>query len=392
MKVLHIAPTPFFADRGCHIRIAGIIAALNRRNVANLLCTYNPGRDIPGIQIDRIAPVPGTIKPEAGPSASKYLADVALFFRVCSILRRWKPDLIHGHLHEGALVGWAARTCFFWRRTPLIFDMQGSLVGELETHGYLRKTPLLHWLFWGIEYLITRMPTHFVCSSQHSAQILGQEFRVPERLISTVPDGVGGPAPLRTPKLVTRVGLGLPEDMVIVVYSGGLQEGKGLATLRRLILESRSQLLPLHFLVIGYPEGSLKEYVEANDLRNICTIVGRVPFEELGDYLSLADIAVDPKEAAAGEASGKILNYMAAGLPVICFGSPGNTDLLGGAGFFTESGTIADFMEKLSYLANRPDERRRMGKAAQARVVGKFSWDCGADSIYEIYGKCLNPP
>jgi glycosyltransferase involved in cell wall biosynthesis len=236
------------------------------------------------------------------------------------------------------------------------------------------------------------MPTHFICSSQHSARILGQQFRVSDRLVSTVTDGVGGPAPPKKSKLVTRASLGLPKDTVLVVYSGGLQEGKGLAMLQQLIFESKKQLLPLHFLVIGYPEASLKAYLVANDLGNICTIVGRVPFEDLGDYLSLADIAVDPKQAAAGEASGKILNYMAAGLPVICFGSPGNTDLLGGAGFFTESGTIADFMEKLSYLANRPDERRRMGKAAQARVVGKFSWDCGADSIYEIYGKCLNPP
>ena len=30
LRVLHIAPTPFFSDRGCHIRIDGIVNALNR--------------------------------------------------------------------------------------------------------------------------------------------------------------------------------------------------------------------------------------------------------------------------------------------------------------------------------------------------------------------------
>ena len=28
--------------------------------------------------------------------------------------------LIHGHLHEGLLIGWMAKWIFFWRRIPLI--------------------------------------------------------------------------------------------------------------------------------------------------------------------------------------------------------------------------------------------------------------------------------
>ena len=42
-------------------------------------------------------------------------------------------------------------------------------------------------------------------------------------------------------------------------------------------------------------------------------------FFELPRYLSMADVAVDPKIDEAGEGSGKIFNYMGAGLPVVCF-------------------------------------------------------------------------
>ena len=33
IKVLMIAPTPFFADRGCHVKILEEVRALSRRNI-----------------------------------------------------------------------------------------------------------------------------------------------------------------------------------------------------------------------------------------------------------------------------------------------------------------------------------------------------------------------
>ena len=50
MKVLHIAPTPFFADRGCHIRIRNEIEALRQEGIEVVLCTYHHGQDVAGIK------------------------------------------------------------------------------------------------------------------------------------------------------------------------------------------------------------------------------------------------------------------------------------------------------------------------------------------------------
>lgn len=118
LTVLHIAPTPFFADRGCHMRVRGLILALNKRGVNNLLCTYHHGRDVEGVKAMRIMNIPAYTKLEAGPSPWKYLADILLLFKVCQTIWRTKPDIIHGHLHEGSLIGWMARWLFFWRRLP----------------------------------------------------------------------------------------------------------------------------------------------------------------------------------------------------------------------------------------------------------------------------------
>ena len=51
MKILVIAPTPFFADRGCHIRIYEEARALIKKGHKIDIYTYHNGRDIKGLNI-----------------------------------------------------------------------------------------------------------------------------------------------------------------------------------------------------------------------------------------------------------------------------------------------------------------------------------------------------
>jgi len=165
LKVLQIAPTPFFADRGCHIRIRNEIESLAGRPVRVILCTYHLGENMDGIDIRRTFPIPGYHKLDAGYSPFKFPADIFLFFLVLKTCLQEKPDLLHGHLHEGALIGWAVKTILFWRSMPLIMDMQGSLSGELVSYGTLRTGRLLTRITLLVESVICRMPDFFFCSS-----------------------------------------------------------------------------------------------------------------------------------------------------------------------------------------------------------------------------------
>ncbi len=63
--VLHIAPTPFFADRGCHIRIRNEVEALRPYPYQLIICTYHHGGDIEGLDIRRIPAIPGYTKLDA---------------------------------------------------------------------------------------------------------------------------------------------------------------------------------------------------------------------------------------------------------------------------------------------------------------------------------------
>lgn len=389
LTVLHIAPTPFFSDRGCHMRIKGIIGALEKKSVSNILCTYHHGRDIEGIETVRTPAIPGYRKAEAGPSPFKYIADILLLFKVLSVMLTRRPDAIHGHLHEGALIGWVAKMLFFWRKVPLVFDVQGSLVGELDAHGYFRKFRMLRHVFWGIEYLITRMPDSFVCSSQSSLDILKDSFHVKPERLSLVNDGADIPVVDRDEIGRVNSTTGLPQSTPIVIYTGALLESKGLSNLFDLILEAKKRDIDCHFLIVGYPTGEMKEFCEKNGLTDFCSLAGRVPYEKLGNYLAVASMAVEPKSTDSGEASGKLLNYMGVGLPVICFDTLNNRQMLGNSGYYASSGSAEQLADCIEALVKCPQEGRERGALGRHRVMEKFSWDAGADKVYTVYKTCI---
>ena len=113
---------------------------------------------------------------------------------------------------------------------------------------------------------------------------------------------------------------------MLIVYSGALLNSKGLPELQHVIHQSSRNNSQLHFLIIGYPTNDLAAFLADHQLQEVCTLTGQVEFEKLPAYLSLADIALDTKNSAAGEGSGKMLNYLACGLPVIAFDGDNNRE------------------------------------------------------------------
>ena len=76
-RVLMIAPTPFFSDRGCHVRIYEEAAELGRRGVEVKVVTYPLGQDPPGIAVTRAARIVPYRRAEAGPSWRRLPLDAA---------------------------------------------------------------------------------------------------------------------------------------------------------------------------------------------------------------------------------------------------------------------------------------------------------------------------
>ena len=66
--VLMVAPTSFFADYGCHVRILEEARVLQKLGLRITIVTYYKGRDLPDLEIVRTRPVPWREEYEVGSS------------------------------------------------------------------------------------------------------------------------------------------------------------------------------------------------------------------------------------------------------------------------------------------------------------------------------------
>src|SRR5258708_34516092 len=121
LRILAIAPTPFFVDRGGHVQIYEQARVLQKLGNTLELCTYHIGRDLPGIVTHRIAKVPWYDKTDAGPSYHKLYLMLMLFMLSWREIRRFKPDILHGHGWNGCWTAFALCTPTGY---PFCFDIQ----------------------------------------------------------------------------------------------------------------------------------------------------------------------------------------------------------------------------------------------------------------------------
>ncbi|MFN2283952.1 MAG: glycosyltransferase, partial [Anaerolineae bacterium] len=161
-RVLMIAPTSFFLDYGCHIRILEEARALLAQGLQVRIVTYYLGRDLPDLDIVRSAPTPWHSDYEVGSSRHKIAFDVLLSWKALWTALRWRPDIVHGHLHEGALIGKVLAKLL---RVPLVFDFQGSLTAEMLDHHFLKKDSVAHYWWQRLEERIVEMPDAIITST-----------------------------------------------------------------------------------------------------------------------------------------------------------------------------------------------------------------------------------
>lgn len=389
LRVLHIAPTPFFADRGCHIRIRNEIESLPGQEVEVTLCTYHQGRDVEGIRTCRIRKIPGYTSLGVGFSPFKLPADLLLFFLVLRKSIQLRPDILHCHLHEGALIGWCVRTLLFRRKIALVMDMQGSLSGELASYGTFRRFPFILKLFRLAEKVIYRLPDRFFCSSAGSRDTLVQEFHVEPALTYLLEDVV---ADFCGRNVLNRNDLHIPAGKKVIVYSGSLLTGKGIDSLKYLMKYLLSRRDDLFFLIIGYPVADMEAFVQEHGLGPGCLLTGRLDYEQLLAHLALADLALEPKLAASGEASGKTLHYMAAGLPVVCFDTGNNRSLLADSGYYAEPGSDESLAAAVLQALADQEKARRKGDAGRERVRQRFSLEHCRTFLLDHYAQLSGRP
>jgi glycosyltransferase involved in cell wall biosynthesis len=392
LRVLMIAPTSFFADYGGHIRILEEALALQKLGHRVTICTYHRGENIEGLDIERTVPIPWRKEYEVGSSRHKIAFDVLLSIKSLQAALRFRPHIIHAHLHEGALIGYPLSRLL---HVPLIFDLQGSLTGEMVDHRFLDPNGFFYPRVRRLERIIDRFPKTIITSSQHAKDMLCNDFGCDDRGIKIIADSVNGRffQPNHDEKLRDRLKsqLGIPPHHSVVVYLGLLAEWQGIGLLLDGIARLREHLENTRFLIMGFP--AVDHYsLRAKQLgiEDRVVLPGRIPYFEAPKYLALGDVAVSPKISAT-EGCGKLLNYMSMALPTVAFDTPVSREYLGEWGAYAAKGDPVALVKQVLSLLEDKDRADQLGRGLRHRALTEFSWEKASRNLEAIYWAALRP-
>ncbi len=180
----------------------------------------------------------------------------------------------------------------------------------------------------------------------------------------------------------------------LIGYIGviGQQEGIPYILEAAKIIKEEHGRSDIQFLIMG--KGPvLEEMRKLNKkmgLEDCVALPGIVTDDYLRTALSTSDVCVNSdkyNEMNDKSTMNKIMEYMAIGKPIVQFDLLEGRNSAGEASLYAEPNDVYDFAEKILYLLDRPEERERMGKLGEERIMNELNWDFQAPKLLEAYEK-----
>lgn len=254
---------------------------------------------------------------------------------------------------------------------PLLLEVRDLWPSFLEQGGLLQNPFLVTALRW-MEALSYRYADGHVVVAPAFAPYL-HRMGVPPRCITIVPTG-GDPNLAMfdaVDKAEQRRILGW-QGKLVLFYAGSLNEAYGID----LLLDASRHELSADVLWVFAGNGHHRNLVEraAASQENV-RYLGSVPKDDLGKLLGAADVGINthaPWPLLETTITGKLFDYLAAGLPVlsICDGQAGLIIRAAGAGFVLKERSRTAVLEAVKAICSLdPEERIAMGRKGQDWVL-----------------------
>jgi glycosyltransferase involved in cell wall biosynthesis len=313
MKILMLAPQPFFQPRGTPISVYFRLHALSSLGHEVDLVTYHLGEDkeFPHVRILRIPNLMGIKTIKIGPSWKKLPLDLFLLLKTTGRLFRKRYDLIFSHEEAGWFGTALAR---IWR-IPHVYDMHSSLPQQLDNFSFSRSK-------W-IKRIFLRLEAYVLKNSQAviviCQDLLDQVEKAGHARKATLLENfLDFEAPAVSPdELAEMREQYAGSGQKIVLYTGNFQPYQGI----ELLLEAAARLAGqnLVFLLVGdTPEAVAEMKVKAQDrgVEEMVCFTGQVPPEQVPLYIKLSDVLVSPRLSGTNTPL-KIYSFLKSGKPLV---------------------------------------------------------------------------
>ena len=366
LKVLLIAPHPFFRERGTPIAVYLLARTLCEAGHKVDLLTYHEGSDVvvPGLTIYRIPDLPFIKNVPIGFSLKKLVCDIFVFFSLIRRLFSARYDVIHA-VEEAIFLVLPLR---LFSRACVVYDMDSSIADQLvESRPGLRMfSGLFNW-FEGVA--VKRADLIFAVCDYLAEKARSYD---PGKCIVTLEDMPLEPSDDQGEIDDFRRFCGPGKSLAL--YVGNLEKYQGIDLLLEAValLKEPERLL---LVIIGGNRESIDRYERKAASLGIARHVrfaGPRPIGDLYAYLDQADILLSPR-LTGNNTPMKIYSYMASGKPLIATDIPSHAQVLDASTAVLTSPDAAEFAAGLDRLLEDEPLRMRLGAAARQLVETRYS-------------------
>ncbi len=325
MKILMIAPQPFFEPRGTPISVRQRLTGLIKLGHQVDLATYSLGEDVnlPGLKIFRTPSIPGIKSLKVGPSWQKIPLDFLLVLRSIGLLFSNKYDVIHTHEEAGffsVFLAW-----FF--NLPHIYDMHSSLPRQLVNFRF-GDNKLMIGIFEYLERLvINTCDAMITIGPDLEDYVRDMNPDVPMQMIENLPLNIDQDFDQIAPEVDKRFS---SIKGLSIVYTGTFERYQGVD----LLIDSFAQVIrrypEINLILVGGKPEQIKKYqnmVSEMGLDGSVQFTGIVSLEDANTYIHLADILVSPRIEGTSVPL-KIYTYLYAGKPILATNIPAHSLVL----------------------------------------------------------------
>lgn len=138
---------------------------------------------------------------------------------------------------------------------------------------------------------------------------------------------------------------------------------------------------------------ALKEKACQMGLEDCVEFTGRVPDQQMLNYLNTADVCVNSDKYNSmnnKSTMNKILEYMALGKPIVQFDLTEGRYSAQEASLYAKNNDAIDMAEKIMELLNDSEKRRRMGEYGRKRVINELSWEHTSSALIDGYERLFS--
>jgi glycosyltransferase involved in cell wall biosynthesis len=360
MKIVHVETGRNFY--GGAQQVIWLIRGLVDKGVESVLVCP------PGSAIDKVARESGLTVINI-PCAGEH--DFRFAWRLHSLLRREKPDLLHCHSRRGADFpgGWAA----LFARVPAVVTRRVDSF-ESPTAAAIRYAPF----------------RKVAAISENVAAVL-RKSRVSARKLSVIRSAVDVDAVnAQVERQVLHREFGISVYAFAIAVVAQLIKRKG----HRFLLDVLPGLLAdtpgikVVFFGTGKAESQLRALTAKLGLSGAVQFAGFR--DDLDEYLAAFDLLVHPAEKEGLGVA--MLKAAAAGLPVVAFNTAGSTEAVVHAqtGILVEPGDMTGLQRAVGVLVGEPDIGKDLGAAGRKRMRDEFSVASMVESYVALYEEMLN--